>query len=175
MRAIVAVAVLTAGIVLATSAGAQPGPGPDVKKIEAEIQKLKAVLAEAEARFRQAKKGTDFDKGPEFGKGPFGGFGRGGFDKEKEKAEKGKEKTEKGKEKADKGKEKEKASDADRVLAELRRILAEAERKETPEGPRGFGGMFGRREFAKEDASIEKRLTDLEKAVEEIRRELKRR
>lgn len=176
MRMLLPVAILSLGILWTTTAEAQPGRGPggpDLKKLEAEIDKLKAALDEATEKLEKArsfnkdKEKADDRKRDERPKIPFGKEGKGkeGWGKEGWKKEgfgkmpfgkmpfgKGPwgGKMPFGKEGLEKGKatEKGKAAESERIIEQLKRILDSVEKKDEKKGPPrgGFGGFnpFGR-------------------------------
>lgn len=179
VRSLLSLGLLTAAVCWVASAEAQPGPrgGPagDTAKLQAEIQKLKAALADAEARLEKSKKApTESDKlvealkklldaekkgsdkkALEAGKGGrgwggWGGWGKGGF--EKSGFEKGFGKG---------GLQFPAPTDSDKLIQTLKELL---DKKAAP---------------AKAEAtrvpSIEQRLDALQKSLDEIRRDIRKR
>jgi hypothetical protein len=222
MRSLLCLSVLTAAIVWNTSIEAQPGPGSgsDVKRLEAEIQKLKAALEDAEARLAKAKQSAKaaptesdrllaelkklIDKGGKDGerKGPEGkgGFGPGGFGK----GWMGKDGWGKDGWWGKDGRGKAPESEADRLLAELKKLLDKGGKDGDRKGPEGRGfdkggfrgfekgkappsenekllealkGLLEKKGAPKAEASkgVEQRLDALQKQLDELRRELRKR
>jgi hypothetical protein len=177
LRSLLSLGLLTTAVLWVATAGAQPGTGSgtDTRRLQTEIEKLKAALADAEARLEKAptesdklaeaikklldaeKKGSD-KKGPEagkggrgFDKGDWGGWGKG--------YEKGgwggwgKEGFEKGGKGA--------ATESDKLIQALKELL---EKKGPPAKVEATKG-----------SSIEQRLDALQKSLDEIRREIRKR
>ena len=166
------VAALAAAIWTDRPALAQPSSSKDdVKKLEAELDKLRSQTKDVEARLQKAKD----DKRPSSPRGQFGSWGRMDPDQMKKMMEQF----------GGKGGMGWGRMDADQMKKMMEQFMKPAEKKEAKKddkraaSPWGYSGSWSGRDFrrpseATKSSDLERRMDRLLKEVEELRPDIKK-